>query len=136
MDSQLQRMDESLGRSTNGQISVSGADRPRWGLGGDDVLLGVGSQFDSRSGPASSTTEHGYPDFINILYPLLASPASMIPVSSAEILEWFASTLDKCGEILSTHMGMESALSILVRPDKIQLSLVSFMYCSIRQWSQ
>ncbi|KAG6356961.1 hypothetical protein INS49_014836 [Diaporthe citri] len=50
MDSQLQRIDDSLGRSIKDQTTVSG----------DDILLGIGSQFDSGSDPAPLTTEHGH----------------------------------------------------------------------------
>lgn len=60
MGSQLQRIEESLGRTTNGQATMVAADRPQRGFVGDDLLLGVGSQFASGSDPAPLTTKHGH----------------------------------------------------------------------------
>lgn len=60
MGSQPQRIEESIGSSTNGQASVVGADKPSGGLVDDDLLLGIGSQFDSGSDPAPLTTKHGH----------------------------------------------------------------------------
>lgn len=58
--SQPQRIKESTGRSTNGQVSVVGADKPSGGLVDDHLLLGIGSQFASGSNPAPLTTKHGH----------------------------------------------------------------------------
>lgn len=58
--SQPQRIEESISRSTNGQAFVVGVDKPSGAFVGDDLLLGVGSQFASGSDPAPLTTKHGH----------------------------------------------------------------------------
>lgn len=56
--SQLQRIDECLNRTKNGQSSAVGGDSPQSGLFVDDLLQGIGSQFEGVSGP--NPKSHGH----------------------------------------------------------------------------
>lgn len=56
--SQLQRIDECLNRTSDGDMSAIGSGRDGSGLVDNDLLRGIGSQFDGVSGPNSKSHGH------------------------------------------------------------------------------